>query len=167
MIATGHNLDDEAARLLGNVLHWQTEYLARQKPVIQPRHEKFVRKVKPLYLTSEFETATYSFMKRIDYVVEECPNAVGASQLDYKAVLDRLENTSPGTKVGFVRDFVVRGSRAFEQPAAERQADGGGTCTGCGMPSYGTLCSFCSLRAEVDRKLALRVTPAPPSAVTE
>lgn len=160
VIATGHNLDDEAARLLGNVLHWQTEYLARQKPVMQPRHEKFVRKVKPLYLTSELETATYSFMRKIDYVVEECPNAAGASQLDYKAVLDRLESTSPGTKVGFVRDFVARASSVFEsQPD---RAEGGGTCTGCGMPSYGTLCSFCSLRAEVDRKLALRAArPAP------
>ena len=162
VIATGHNLDDEAARLLGNVLHWQTEYLARQKPVMQPRHEKFVRKVKPLYLTSEFETATYSFMRKIDYVVEECPNAAGASQLDYKAVLDRLENTSPGTKVGFVRDFVARASSVFE--TAPEHADGGGTCSGCGMPSFGTLCSFCSLRAEVDRKLALRAArPAAPA----
>jgi len=160
VIATGHNLDDEAARLMGNVLHWQMEYLARQKPVIQPRHEKFVRKVKPLYLTSEFETATYSFMRGIDYVVEECPNAVGASQLTYKAVLDRLEDTSPGTKVGFVRDFVVRASSVFAQP--EGEAGVGGTCQGCGMPSFGTLCSFCSLRAEVDRKLALRAKPAPP-----
>ena len=104
-------------------------------------------------------------MKRIDYVVEECPNAVGASQLDYKPVPDKLESTSPGTKVGFVRDFVARGSRAFEQPVEEK-SDGGGTCSGCGMPAYGTLCSFCSLRAEVDRKLALRAKPAAP-AVTE
>ena len=157
IIATGHNLDDEAARLLGNVLHWQTDHLARQKPVMQPRHEKFVRKVKPLYLTSEFETATYSFMRGIDYVVEECPNAVGASQLTYKSVLDRLEDTSPGTKVGFVRDFVVRASAAFAR--GEDSSSVGGTCAGCGMPAYGTLCSFCSLRAEVDRKLALRTKP--------
>ncbi|MGC9967375.1 MAG: hypothetical protein ABSE08_18410 [Syntrophobacteraceae bacterium] len=26
VIATGHNLDDEAAVLLGNVLHWEAEY---------------------------------------------------------------------------------------------------------------------------------------------
>ena len=163
VIATGHNLDDEAARLLGNVLHWQTEYLARQSPVMQPRHEKFVRKVKPLYLTSELETATYSFMRGIDYVVEECPNAAGASQLTYKAVLDRLEDTSPGTKVGFVRDFVARGIQAFAGPA--EQTASGSTCEGCGMPSFGTLCSFCSLRNEVTRKLALRSKAA--QAVTE
>ncbi|MGH8007941.1 MAG: ATP-binding protein, partial [Candidatus Binatia bacterium] len=49
VLATGHNLDDEAARLLGNVLHWQTEYLAREKPVLAPTHPRFVRKVRPLY----------------------------------------------------------------------------------------------------------------------
>jgi uncharacterized protein (TIGR00269 family) len=156
VIATGHNLDDEAARLLGNLLHWQIDHLARQKPVMQPRHEKFVRKVKPLYLTSELETATYSFMRGIDYVVEECPNAAGASQLHYKAVLDRLEDVSPGTKVGFVRDFVARANDAFSRHEDERTAR---TCEGCGMPSFGALCSFCSLRAEVDRKLAARAKP--------
>jgi sulfur carrier protein ThiS len=33
-IATGHNLDDEAATLLGNTLRWQTDYIARQSPVL-------------------------------------------------------------------------------------------------------------------------------------
>ena len=32
VVATGHNLDDEAAVLLGNVLRWDVEYLARQLP---------------------------------------------------------------------------------------------------------------------------------------
>ncbi|HYF45260.1 MAG TPA: ATP-binding protein, partial [Acidimicrobiales bacterium] len=32
VLATGHNLDDEAAVLFGNVLRWETEYLARQAP---------------------------------------------------------------------------------------------------------------------------------------
>jgi uncharacterized protein (TIGR00269 family) len=153
IVATGHNLDDEAARLLGNVLHWQVDHLSRQRPVIQPRHEKFVRKVKPLYLTSEFETATYSFMRGIDYVVEECPNAVGATQLAHKAVLDGLENSSPGTKLAFVGEFVSRGSQAF-QP--RERADADRSCAGCGMPSWGELCGFCSLRAQVDRKTAAR-----------
>ena len=31
-LATGHNLDDEAAVLMGNALRWQTEYLGRQLP---------------------------------------------------------------------------------------------------------------------------------------
>ena len=157
-LATGHNLDDEAARLFGNVLHWQTEYLARQRPVMQPRHPKFVRKVKPLYLTGEFESATYAFMRGIDYVVEECPNAAGATQLAYKAVLDDLENRFPGTKLAFVREFTERASAAFALP--EDRETTARSCEECGMPSFGALCSFCSLRAEVERRQAERAARA-------
>lgn len=160
VIATGHNLDDEAARLLGNVLHWQTDHLARQRPVMQPTHPRFVRKVKPLFLTSELETATYAFMRDIDYVVDECPNAAGATQLTYKAMLDRLESASPGTKLSFVRDFLERGAEAF---AVKEGASSATTCQQCGMPSFGLLCSFCSLRAAVERKRSAETTsdPAP------
>ncbi|MEL0194578.1 MAG: tRNA(Ile)-lysidine synthetase, partial [Acidimicrobiaceae bacterium] len=35
VLATGHNLDDEAAVLFGNTLRWDVEYLRRQAPVLQ------------------------------------------------------------------------------------------------------------------------------------
>src|SRR4029079_7545943 len=47
VVATGHNLDDEAAVLFGNVLRWQTDYLGRQLPVLPGGHG-FPPKVKPL-----------------------------------------------------------------------------------------------------------------------
>ena len=37
VVATGHNLDDEAAVLLGNVLQWEVGYLGRQYPVLPGR----------------------------------------------------------------------------------------------------------------------------------
>jgi uncharacterized protein (TIGR00269 family) len=152
VLATGHNLDDEAARLLGNVLRWQQDHLARQRPVLPPTHAKFVRKVKPLFLVSEYETAVYAFMRGIDYIVEECPNAAGATQLLYKEALDRLEHASPGTKLSFVKEFVRRGQPAFAAAAStERDAQ---VCESCGMPSYGAVCSFCSLVREVETKRA-------------
>ena len=46
-LATGHNLDDEAAVLFGNVLHWQMGYLLRQSPVLEADGEGLSRKVKP------------------------------------------------------------------------------------------------------------------------
>src|SRR3712207_8556105 len=49
-----------------------------------PTHPRFVRKVRPLYRLSELETAVYAFFRGLDYVVEECPNSVGATQLFYK-----------------------------------------------------------------------------------
>ena len=46
-IATGHNLDDEAAILMQNALHWQAGYLACQAPVLPSTHPRLARKVKP------------------------------------------------------------------------------------------------------------------------
>ena len=76
VIATGHNLDDEAATLLGNTLRWNVDYIARQSPVL-PAEPGFVKKVKPLHRLSELETAAYAFLRGIDYVVEECPLVAG------------------------------------------------------------------------------------------
>ena len=83
VVATGHNLDDEAAVLLGNVLRWEAGYLGRQHPLL-PAAEGFVRKVKPLYRMGERETAAYCVVARIDYQVEECPMAAGNRHLGYK-----------------------------------------------------------------------------------
>jgi len=157
VLVTGHNLDDEAARLMGNVLRWQKDHLARQRPVLFPTHPKFVRKVKPLYLVSEYETAVYAFMRGIDYIVDECPNAAGASQLVYKDVLNRLEVASPGTKLAFVKEFLRAGQPAFAQVEREEPHD----CEGCGMPAYGSLCAYCRLVREVDGKAARLPAGAP------
>ena len=112
MIATGHNLDDEAATLLGNTLRWQTEYIARQFPVL-PAEEGFARKVKPLYRLSELETAAYAFLRGIDYVVEECPLVGGNTQLRYKEAMNQLEATSPGTKAQFFLGYLDRAAPLF------------------------------------------------------
>jgi uncharacterized protein (TIGR00269 family) len=148
VVATGHNLDDEAARLLGNVLHWQMPYLARQRPVLQPTHERFVRKVKPLFRISEYEAAAYAFMRGIDYVVDECPNAVGATQLVFKDMLNRLEAASPGSKLSFLQDFLSRAQPALASTPEEPP----NTCIGCGMPAFAELCGFCRLVRETETK---------------
>ena len=57
-IVTGHNLDDEAAVLMGNALHWHTDYLGRQAPLLPARHG-FPKKAKPLVRLTERETAAY------------------------------------------------------------------------------------------------------------
>jgi uncharacterized protein (TIGR00269 family) len=157
VLVTGHNLDDEAARLLGNVLRWQKDHLARQRPVLAATHPKFVRKVKPLYLTSEYETAVYAFMRGIDYIVDECPNAAGATQLVHKDVLNRLEVASPGTKLAFVKEYLRTAQPAFAEVEREAPHD----CVRCGMPAYGSLCAYCRLVDEVGRKAARAGAGAP------
>jgi tRNA-5-methyluridine54 2-sulfurtransferase len=144
VVATGHNLDDEAAVLLGNVLRWETEYLARQHPVL-PARPGFARKVKPLVRLAERETAAYCVLTGIDYVVEECPMAAGNRHLGYKEVLNDLERRSPGTKAAFFHGFVDRGAPRFARPDGD-QADLQ-PCQTCGAPTTGEVCAFCRLRA--------------------
>ena len=37
VVATGHNLDDEAATLFGSVMHWRTERCRASRPRWPPR----------------------------------------------------------------------------------------------------------------------------------
>ena len=144
VIATGHNLDDEAATLLGNTLRWQTEYIARQAPAL-PGKEGMVKKVKPLFRLSELETAAYAFLRGIDYVVEECPLVAGNTQLRYKDAMNAIESTSPGTKAQFFLGYLERGRPLFAvADDAELSA-----CERCGQPTTSRFCAFCRARAQV------------------
>jgi uncharacterized protein (TIGR00269 family) len=144
VVATGHNLDDEAATLLGNILRWQTDAIARQSPAL-PARDGMVRKVKPLHRLSELETAAYAFLRGIDYVVEECPLVAGNTQLRYKDALNTVERTSPGTKAQFFFGFLERGMPLFR---SEDRADLR-RCDACGQPTTGRFCAFCRARAQI------------------
>jgi len=67
IIATGYNLDDEAAVLFSNTLNWSVEYLKRQYPVLKEENG-FIRKVKPLCKISEKESAMYAILSGIEYI---------------------------------------------------------------------------------------------------
>lgn len=149
-LVTGHNLDDEAAVLLGNVVRWQTDYLARQAPVLEA-HSGFPRKAKPLVRLGEREMAAYCIVRGIDYVIDECPMAEGNRHLHYKELLNGLESGSPGAKQAFYTGFQDRIAEVFAAEWADDHALG--TCSGCGAPTSADVCSFCRLsaRAQIDR----------------
>jgi len=143
VVVTGHNLDDEAAVLFGNVLHWHTDYLGRQLPVLPARHG-FPRKAKPLVRLGEREMAAYCVVRGIDYIVEECPMAAGNRHLRYKEALNAIEETSPGSKFDFYFGFLARASDRF-RPEAEAEQEGLEPCVRCGAPTPGEVCAFCRL----------------------
>ena len=147
VMATGHNLDDEAARLLGNVLHWQEEYLQKQGPSLPASLEGFAKKVKPLYRLTEREIAAYAVLNRIDYQVEECPMAKGAKMLVYKEVLNRLESESPGTKQTFYWEFLNRQAKARPTSRSMTETDRATLqpCSTCGQPTTAEICTYCKM----------------------
>ncbi|HSB45314.1 MAG TPA: ATP-binding protein [Nitrospira sp.] len=149
VMATGHNLDDEAARLLGNVLHWQEEYLDKQGPSLPASVEGFAKKVKPLYRLTERELAAYCVLNMIDYIVDECPMAQGARSLLYKEVLNRLETESPGTKQTFYWGFLEKQSKKESAPTTMAEKDQAllHPCRICKQPTTSEVCSYCKLMA--------------------
>lgn len=143
-IATGHNLDDEAAVLMQNTLHWQTGYLARQAPVLPSTHPRLARKVKPFVRLYERETAAYAIVRGIDYIYDECPHAVGSTTNFYKELLNQLESRSPGAKLGFYLSFLqARREGLFSRAEEALKLN---DCQRCGQPTTAPgLCAFCRL----------------------
>jgi len=144
LLATGHNLDDEAAVLFGNLLHWQTGYIARQAPVLPASGEGLARKVKPFCRFYERETAAYTLITGIDYIYDECPHAAGATSIRHKGILNQVEEESPGTKSQFYLGFLrARKAGFFRQQAEDVELH---PCVNCGQPtSVPGLCAFCRL----------------------
>ncbi|MFN7035575.1 MAG: TIGR00269 family protein [Bellilinea sp.] len=149
VLATAHNLDDEVSFLFGNLLSWNLRQIPRQSPVLEAE-EGFVRKVKPFIRFSERETAAYSIVRGIDYIEEECPFAEGSKQLQYKDLLNRLEERQPGVKLRFLLGFFNAIEQGFIQPIEEEQGEEIlNPCPSCGQPtSTGGLCAACRLFEE-------------------
>ncbi len=157
VLVTGHNLDDEVATLFGNVLHWNTDMLGRQAPVLEERifgegeaaGTALVRKAKPLVKIAERETAAYALLAGIDYVVEECPMVEGNTQHRYKEALTLLEEASPGTKHQMYFGFLKKAADKFKVDEEDVDVV---PCVSCGSPtvSWGqpeARCSFCKTKA--------------------
>ncbi|MFQ5881366.1 MAG: ATP-binding protein [Candidatus Methylomirabilales bacterium] len=154
VLATGHNLDDAASTLLGNLLHWQTEQLTRMEPVREATHPKLVKTVKPLIRLTERETLAYAMLRGIDYHEDECPNSVGATSLLYKDLLNRLENASPGAKQSFFFGFLKKGRPPFV--AAETDGVDLKECRVCGQATTSEVCAFCRMMEQARRSAVQR-----------
>ena len=160
VVATGHNLDDEAAVLFGNVLRWEAGYLGRQYPVLPAAHG-FVRKVKPLVRLGERELAAYCLLTGIDYIVEECPMAAGNRHLGYKEALNAIEEQSPGSKAAFLFGFLEHAHHRFVDDAIEEREELR-PCLECGAATTTELCAFCRMRARATSvPVSLRVDEQP------
>jgi len=150
VLATGHNLDDEIARLFSNVLRWDVSYLSDQGPYLPPGGG-FAAKVKPLYRLAEFETANYAFLKGIDWHWAPCPYSPGATFTYYKTLWASLEEEMPGRKLDFYLGFLKNGRAAF---ARQEELDGEALapCSSCGYPTSGGVCGVCRIREALNEE---------------
>lgn len=151
VLATGHNLDDETARLFSNTLRWDENYLGEQSPVL-PFRPGFIKKVKPLWRVSEFETANYAFLKNINYDATPCPYSLGASFTKLKGILNQLERIMPGKKISFYQEFLQTAHPIFARSitAKEQNLE---QCPNCGaLTSTNSLCGVCRIKEFIRKR---------------
>lgn len=145
VLATGHNLDDEAATLFGNTVNWLENYMLKQNPVLEAT-PGLVRKVKPLIRFYEREMAAYALLLGIDYIQEECPFSVGASSIHYKEILNQMEAKSAGAKQYFYLGFLKAKERGFFSHTGGIENDPQNICPICGQMTHASgVCAFCRM----------------------
>ncbi len=144
-IATAHTLDDEAQTILMNLFRGDVLGLAKEKPVTDEVHSRFVQKVKPFCEIPEKESTLYAFVKGIRFQDVPCPYASEALRNDVRAILNCMEEKHAGTK------FTVFKSMERMRPALAEVAkkDAFRDCFECGEPASSGLCRTCELLKQI------------------
>ena len=140
-VATGHHLDDEAGRLLGNTIHRRQEYLDNQWPVLLGLEGKLAKRIKPLCRLSGTEVKGYAKSKALPVSPGKCPRSKGATLNYYQEALDLMELRMPGTKRDFYFGFLADKDGPPPPPRPDR------FCERCGAPTYLDLCNCCRMLA--------------------
>ena len=144
-IATAHTLDDEVQTILLNIFRGDILRLAKEKPVTDEVHPRFVRKVKPFCEIPEKESALYAYVKKIKFQDAPCPYASEALRNDIRAMLNRMEEKHAGTK------FTVFKSIERIRPALDEIAKKADfkECIECGEPASSDLCKACEMLRQI------------------
>jgi uncharacterized protein (TIGR00269 family) len=144
-IATAHTLDDEVQTILLNIFHGDVTRLAKEKPVTDEVHPRFVQKVKPFCEVPEKESALYAYVMKIKFQDTPCPYASEALRNDVRVMLNRIEEKHAGTKFTIFRS--VEGMRpALDEIAARDDFE---ECVECGEPASRGLCRVCQMLRQV------------------
>ncbi|WP_244085443.1 ATP-binding protein [Desulforhabdus sp. TSK] len=147
VLVTGHNLDDEAGRLLGNLVYHRSEHLRKQSPFLPTPHGKMPIRFKPLYRLDAQEVRNYCSLQGIHSLEAACPLSRGATSHIFQEALNLLEREMPGTKRQLLYGYLER------HPASPSTIPFV-PCTICGEPTYEDTCSVCNLRRHLEKNSA-------------
>ncbi len=152
VIATGHNLDDEAQAFLMNIFRNDFTRAIRQGPVSGiVRSKKFVRRVKPLYLVSEAEVIRYTRLKKFPVKYGRCPCSNEAYRRQFIDILDKFEKKHPPVKYNIVRFHEAMAKNIIAGNSKENEQDII-SCEACGEPSSQKRCKACLILDELGLK---------------
>ena len=143
VIATGHNADDAAQSFLMNLMKGHNELSARIGPVSgMVKHDLFVKKVKPLFTITEHEIKTFSEEMGFPVFYGSCPYSKTSYRNQVRDHLWRYESAHQGSIKRCVDLFLELYPYIQHHFSSSGQPQ---TCSNCGEPSKGKICSACEL----------------------
>lgn len=147
-LATGHNLDDEAQSIVMNQFKNNLMASARLGPISGiKKNRAFVPRIKPLYLCSEKEVATYAFINGILDDFTECPNVVKSYRAQVRDMLNNFENNNLGTKNAIVNSFL----EILPELKEKYKFGEAGMCKECGEVASKDKCNACKLLDRLEK----------------
>lgn len=141
VLATGHNLDDEAQGILMNLMRGNSGKMFRIGAKVGVKgFDMFVPRVKPLRDIPEREIAIYALLK--NYPADfhkDCPYVVLSFRDSVRLHLNQLEEKFPGTKITIVRTFdQFKKTKAEDYPLPKK-------CPKCGELTSSDMCKTCKI----------------------
>lgn len=146
-IATGHNLDDEVQTILMNQFRNNPEVSARLGPITGIKDDKkFIRRIKPFYLTTEKEVITYAYLKNFKIRFCECPYNTEAYRINVREFINKFEEKYPGTKHSIINSFLEIMPMLKEKYKNYKEIK---YCKKCKEPSSKEICQACEIKSKL------------------
>lgn len=148
ILATGHNLDDEAQAIIMNVFRNDFKLAKRQGPATgSSKSKKFVKRVKPLYFLKEEEIEKYSKILKFPVHYGMCPCSINAYRREYKNYLDKFEEKHPSIKYNIIRFQESLKNNLKKEKVVKIDA-----CEICGEPCSKKICKVCTILKHLESK---------------
>ncbi len=141
VVATGHNLDDEAQTVIMNVMRGDGRRIARMNRSRDQALDGFIPRVKPLSELSERDIVAYAYHMGLPYHDIPCPYSNEAFRNDLRAFLNQMEHKRPGTLFAVMHS--AEGIAELLQKYSE--LDRPRNCERCGAPTASTICKTCEM----------------------
>jgi uncharacterized protein (TIGR00269 family) len=141
VVATGHNMDDEAQTVMMNVMRGDPRRIARTNRARDRPLEGFIPRVKPITELSERDIVVYAHHVDLPYHDTPCPYYAEAYRNDLRNFLNEMEHKRPGTLLAILRSAETI-TEAFEQAPSNVRFK---RCERCGEVTTLKVCKVCSI----------------------
>ncbi len=147
VLVTAHNLDDTVEAMFSCFIAGDFKQLVKLKPALQPFHPKLVKKVKPFFKITEYESLLYAKLNELPFLEDKCPYGAKSRSIKRKRLINMFSEENPGFKHQLLSVFVKKLIPILEKELQEEESVR--VCEVCGYPSSTKICGSCRRILEV------------------